>query len=129
MGDYIALKAIGAPGTLVNAYNQGDPVSEQVVTDWELVVGEQVQPAEGYEAPRPAEDSADRAAWENYVVGQGKSEEDAKAMSLADLKSAYPPPPPPAWQVNDEKAAEGQPEKPTDGEDAKPAKAAKAAAK
>lgn len=104
MGDYVALTQISAPNSYVYAYSPGDLVTEQVVTDWGLVRGEQVEPVDGYKPPRPAEDSTDRAAWEGYVTGQGTTLDDARAASLAELRDMYPAPEPeptPAWQVND----------------------------
>lgn len=110
MSDYVARLPIQAPGTLVLAYNEGDPVIAQVVQDWGLTE-DQVAPADGYQVPRPAEDSDDRGAWEAYVVGQGTSREDARAASLPELKAMYEAPAeaePPAWQVNDAEAANAE---------------------
>ncbi len=106
MPDFIAQKRIARPGTYVAGYQAGDPVPAQVVKDWELVVGDDgdVQIADDYQAPRPVEDSNDRASWEAYVVGQGTTLEDARAASLPELRGMYPAPPAPetpAWQVND----------------------------
>lgn len=105
MSEYVALVPIQAPGTLVMAYRPGDPVAADVVTEWGL--GEdQVRPEADYEAPRPVEDSEDRAAWEAYVIGQGTSVEDARAASLEDLRDMYEPPAEPetpVWVLNDEK--------------------------
>lgn len=107
MSEYEALQPIPAPGTLVMAYQPGDPVVAAVVKDWGLT-DEQVKPVDGYEIPRPDEDSDDRAGWEAYVVGQGTSLEDARAASLDELKGMYEAPPPeetPAWEVNDTQEA------------------------
>lgn len=104
MPDYIASRRINAPGQYVTAYQQGDPVSAEVVANWALEVPDDVQPAEGYQAPRPAETSTDRAAWEAYVTGQGTDLEGARASSLDELRSMYDAPEPeptPAWQVAD----------------------------
>lgn len=99
---YIAKRRIPAPGQYVNAYQPGDPVAEQVVRDWGLD-DDDVERAEDYQPPRPAETSTDRAAWESYVVGQGTSQEDARAASLRELRDMYERPTEevPAWQVND----------------------------
>lgn len=105
MGDYVALQRIQAPGTLVMAYQPGDPVVASVVQEWGLSA-DQVQMAEDYKAPRPEEDSDDRALWEAYVVGQGADVESARAASLEELKDMYEAPPEPetpAWEVNDAK--------------------------
>src|SRR4051812_36074642 len=110
VGDYVALKNIQAPGTLVLGYAKGDPVDAIVVKNWALD-DTQVAPAEDYVPPRPAEESANRAEWESYVVGQGTSQDDARAASLDELKGMYEAPPPeeaPAWQVNDEQSREAQ---------------------
>jgi hypothetical protein len=104
MPDYIASRRISAPGQYVTAYQQGDPVSADVVSAWELQVPDDVQPAEGYQAPRPSENSADRAAWEAYVTGQGTDLDAARAASIDELRGLHPAPEPeptPAWQVND----------------------------
>jgi hypothetical protein len=104
MPDYIATRRITAPGQYVAAYQQGDGVPAEVVTSWGLQVPDDVEPAEGYQAPRPAENSNDRAAWEAYVTGQGTTLDDARAASIDELRDLYDAPPPeptPAWQVND----------------------------
>jgi hypothetical protein len=104
MSDYVALTRISPPNSYVNAYGPGDLVSEEVVTNWGLVRGEQVEPVDGYKPPRPDEASTDRAAWEGYVTGQGTDLDTARAASLDELRGLYPAPEPepvPAWQVND----------------------------
>jgi len=104
MPDYFAARRINAPGQYVTAYQPGDAVSADVVSAWELQVPDDVQPAEGYQAPRPSEDSTDRAAWEAYVTGQGTALNDARLASITELRGLYAAPPPepvPAWQVND----------------------------
>lgn len=104
MSDYIASRRINAPGQYVTAYQPGDGVSADVVSAWELSVPDDVQPAEGYQAPRPAETSTDRAAWEAYVTGQGTDLTEARLASLDALRGLYAAPEPeptPAWQVND----------------------------
>lgn len=107
-GDYIAQKRIGAPGTMVAAYQAGDEVTADVVEAWGLSVPDQVKPVDGYEAPRPAEESTDRAAWEAYVMGQGTLLEDARAASLGELRGLYDPPERPAHEVADAAVAAGQ---------------------
>ncbi len=109
MTDYIALHRINAPGTYAGAYNPGDQVTAQVVTDWQLVVGQDVEAADDYQAPRPHEAETDRAAWEAYVTGQGTSLDDARAASLADLRAMYEPPvvEPPAHDLPANASAEG----------------------
>ena len=101
MSDFIALHAINAPNSYARAYNKGDGILADVVTAWGLIVGEDVEPADGYQHPRPAEDSNDRAAWEAYVIGQGTSLEDARAESLDGLRGLYDPPPPPEPPAHD----------------------------
>lgn len=95
MSDYIALRPIYAPNSYALAYGKGDPVTAQVVTDWNLIVGTDVEPADGYTAPRPPEDSDDRAAWETYVVSKGTDPGTASAVSLDDLRAMYEPDPEP----------------------------------
>lgn len=110
MAEFIAKHRINAPGTYAGAYNSGDGVSAQVVTDWNLVIGVDVDPADDYTPPRPAENSNDRAAWEAYVVGQGTSLDDARAASLDELRGMYEPPAPPEPPAHDlpaNAAAEG----------------------
>jgi hypothetical protein len=110
MSDYIARQPINAPNSYARAYNPGDPVTAQVVAEWGLAVGTQVEPDGDYTAPRPAEDSDDRAAWETYVVGKGTSLADARAASLDDLRGLYEPDPqpePPAHDLPANAAAEG----------------------
>lgn len=108
MSDYTALVPIQAPGTLVMAYQPGDPVEAAVVQEWGLSE-EQVQMSDDYQAPRPEEDSDNRALWEAYVVGQGTDLEAARAASLPELKEMYEAPPEPetpAWQINDAREAQ-----------------------
>lgn len=100
MSDFTALRAINAPNSYARAYNPGDPVVQQVVTDWHLVVGEDVEPTGGAHA-RPAEDSDDRTAWEAYVVGMGTNVAAARAASLDELRGMYDPPPPPEPAAHD----------------------------
>lgn len=100
MAEFVALHTINAPGSYARAYNTGDPVTAQVVADWELVVGADVKPADGYVPPWPADD-ADRATWEAYVVARGTSTGDAQAASLDELRGMYPPPPPPEPPAHD----------------------------
>jgi hypothetical protein len=109
MTDFIAKHVINAPNSYARAYNPGDPVSAQVVTDWALQAGIDVEPADDYVAPRPTEDSTDRAAWESYVTGQGTSLEDARDASLAELRGMYEPPvvEPPAHDLPANAASEG----------------------
>jgi hypothetical protein len=110
MTDFVALHRINAPGTYAGAYGPGDPVTEQVVADWELTVGVDVEAADGYAPTRPAEDSTDRAAWEAYVAGQGTPLDDARAASLDDLKAMHDapaPPEPPAHDLPANAAPEG----------------------
>jgi hypothetical protein len=86
---YVALGAIKRPGTMVNGYQRGDGVSQQVVESWDLVVGQEVAPVDTSVVGRPGE-GADRADWQAYAIGQGMSAEDAQAASLDDLRTAYP---------------------------------------
>lgn len=95
MSDYTAKRPLYAPNSYALAYNTGDPVTAQVVTDWGYIVGADVEPAADYTAPRPAEDSDDRAAWEMYVISKGTSPEDARSVSLDDLRGMYEPDPDP----------------------------------
>jgi hypothetical protein len=109
MTDFIALHVINAPNSYARAYNPGDGVSGQVVADWGLVIGTDVDPADDYVPPRPAVDSADRASWESYVVAQGTTLDDARAASLTELREMYEPPvpEPPAHDLPANAAAEG----------------------
>lgn len=101
MSDFVALHPINAPGSYARGYNAEDLVPAQVVDDWDLAVGVDVKPAEGYEAPRPDDDNNDRAAWEAYVMVKGTSADDAKAASLDELRGMYDPPPPPEPPAHD----------------------------
>lgn len=91
--DYIAQRAIRAPGTMVYGFQRGQDVPASTVENWDLVIGEDgdVLPVNTGVVARPAVDSDDRAAWEGYVIGQGTSTADARAMSLDDLRAAYDP--------------------------------------
>jgi hypothetical protein len=112
MTDYRAKVRISPPNSYVNAYGPGDLVTEEVVANWGLVRGEDVEPVDDYKPPRPAETSTDRAAWEAFVTGQGTTLEDARAASLAELRDMYDAPEPeptPAWQVNDGMTANATP--------------------
>lgn len=88
--EYIAQRAIKAPGTMVYAYQRGDDVPAGAVENWELSVGDDgdVLPVNTGIIPRPADD-ASRGEWEGYVIGQGTNTEDARAMSLDELRDAY----------------------------------------
>jgi hypothetical protein len=90
--EYIAQRGIKAPGTMVWAYQRGDGVPTGAVENWELAVGEDgdVLPVNTGVVARP-EDDADRTAWEAYVIGQGTSTDEARAMSLDDLRGTYDP--------------------------------------
>lgn len=99
--EYVAQHRINAPGTYAAAYMRGDGVSAQVVADWGLAVPDDVQPADGYRPPRPAEDSTDRASWEAYVVGQGSTLDDARAASLDELRAMHDPDPEPEPPAHD----------------------------
>jgi hypothetical protein len=118
--EFVALRAFGPPGSMVNGYQRGDRVAADVVERWGLVVGEEghVMPLRSDASPRPADDDEDRAAWEAYALAQGWSDGDAKAASLDDLR-AIPEPEPdehgnpaPAEQLPDPTAA---PVRPDDG--------------
>lgn len=125
MGEFVALRNIAAPGTLVLGYTPGHDVPARVVSEWNLVVGEDVEEGDGgsddEDAPRPADDDHNRASWEAYVRGRGTSVVKAREASLDELKGMYPPPEKPAWQVTDEKAAAAK-AKPVDDESKAPAK-------
>jgi hypothetical protein len=86
---YVALGTIQRPGTMVNGYQRGDGVSQEVVDAWELVVGEQVVPFDTGVIARPTEDGT-RADWQAYAIGRGMDPADAQAASLDDLVAAYP---------------------------------------
>jgi hypothetical protein len=122
MDEYIARTRITAPDTMQGGYNPGDPVSAYTVDAWDLTE-DQVEPAAGYESPRPAEDSTNRREWERYVIGQGTSREEAESVSLDQLKGLYDPPEPPAWQQNDRAA--GANRETGEGEVRRPAESAK----
>jgi len=110
MSDYVALHRINAPGSYAGAYNPGDPVGADVVANWGLVPGQDVEATDDYQPPRPADDNTDRAAWEAYVVGKGTSIDDARAASLDDLRGMYEPDPepePPAHDLPASVAPEG----------------------
>lgn len=110
MSDFIALHRINMPGSYAGAYNTGDPVSAVVVTEWDLQVGVDVDPADDYKPARPAEDSNDRALWESYVVGKGTDLDEARAASLDELRGMYEPDPepdPPAHDLPASVAPEG----------------------
>jgi hypothetical protein len=101
MSDFIALHAINAPNSYARAYNPGDGIDAPVVEAWGLIVGDDVEPADGYRHPRPAEDSNDRASWEAYVVGKGTTLDDARAASLDGLRGMYEPDPAPEPPAHD----------------------------
>lgn len=108
-GDFVAQTRLGAPGTMVNAYQPGDFVPASVVETWGLAIPEQVVPADGYQPERPAEDSDNRVLWEAYVIGQGTTVEDARAASLDELRGMYDAPEvePPAHDLPASVAPEG----------------------
>lgn len=110
MSDFVAQHDLYAPGSYARGYSTGDPVSAQVVADWDLAVPDDVRPADDADIPRPAEDSDDRNAWEAYVMASGTSAADAKAASLDELRGMYEPPPepePPAHDLPASVAPEG----------------------
>jgi hypothetical protein len=108
--DFVALHRICAPGSYAGAYNAGDPVLANVVTDWDLQVGVDVEPTGDYRPPRPADDNTDRNVWEAYVIGKGTDLDAARAASLNDLRGMYEPDPqpePPAHDLPASAAPEG----------------------
>lgn len=92
---YRALKAFGPPGTAVNGYQRGDGVPQDVVDNWELEVGIDVEPTDTAVIGYPGE-GADRKDWEAWAIGQGMPADEARAASLDDLIAAYPEPEPDA---------------------------------
>lgn len=89
---FVALRALQAPGTMVFGFQPGDPVPAGTVESWELVIGTDVRPTNTAAVPRP-DDSAGRAEWEAYAIGQGMPIPDAQAASLEDLRATPEPEP------------------------------------
>lgn len=82
--DYYALRDI--PDSLQAGYRTGDGLYQQVVDDYMLVVGVDVEPAREGVVERPAKNSK-RADWLNYAATQdtGKSREELDEMSRDEL--------------------------------------------
>ena len=105
MTSYTALRGIAAPGTSVFGYQRGHAVSESVVENWSLVVGEANDPdadvVEGDlpdDAPaerlvRRPEEGANRAAWEGYAIASGMPAAEAMVASQEDLETFGVKPP------------------------------------
>jgi hypothetical protein len=83
---YVALRRIHQPDTLLYPYNEGDGLPANAVTEWGLVVGEDVAPVRDDVIAKPGDD-ADRAEWEAFAVGQGWTLEDARDASMKDLRA------------------------------------------
>lgn len=82
---YVALRPIRQPGTLLTPYRDGDGLPANAVTEWGLVVGEDVAPVRDDVIPKP-DDDADRAEWEAFAIGQGWTYADARDASMKDLR-------------------------------------------
>lgn len=96
MPEYTALSSLSAPGTLVYGYHRGDPVSEEVVAAWGLVVGADVVegelPEDGGNGPgvRPGPEDT-RATWEQYAVAAGMTADEAASASQEELEAIGTP--------------------------------------
>lgn len=89
--EYVALRPLRAPGTMVYGFQTGDGVPAATVDSWELAVGVDVLPRDTGVIARPGKDSDDRVAWEAYAIGQGRTRDEVVAASLADLKATPEP--------------------------------------
>jgi hypothetical protein len=109
---YRALRKIRQPGTLEVPYGEGDMLPANAVTEWGLVVGEDVVPVRDDVIARP-DAGAERAEWEAFAIGQGWTLTDAREASMKDLR-AIPERDPnePARMLGDPDAA---PDRPADG--------------
>lgn len=84
--EYRTLHAIPDPVNIGrNAYNEGEPIFAQVVDDWGLVVGEDVESARPNALPAPA-GNASRGAWATYRLSQGVPAETVDAMTRDELR-------------------------------------------
>jgi hypothetical protein len=124
MRDFVAKGVIRYPVTGAVGYTEGSTVPAEVVRDWGLVVGQdvEVRDAEGRGLDRPGED-ATRSEWEVYAVARGTDPQEVRNMDRAELAELYPAedePQPPA-------AAAGPDADP--GPDAGPARPAESAKK
>lgn len=96
MTDYVARKALFAPGTSVAGYQRGHAVPESVVENWGLEVGDtdEADVSEGTtlsenEAEKPMQrpgPEATRSTWEQWAVANGMSQEDAAAAAQEALE-------------------------------------------
>jgi hypothetical protein len=83
---YRALRKIRQPGTLEVPYGEGDMLPANAVTEWGLVVGEDVVPVRDDVIARP-DAGAERAEWEAFAIGQGWTLTDAREASMKDLRA------------------------------------------
>jgi hypothetical protein len=88
--EFRALRLIANPAGGWPAYNIGDGLMAQVVDDWGLEVGTDVEPARTDSVPLPTT-NAPRAVWERYALIQGLSRGEVDGMTVADLRQRFTP--------------------------------------
>lgn len=99
--EYRVLRPIPDPANVGRtAYLPGEGIHLQVVEDWGLAVGEDVEPARRDSIPRPA-GNASRADWARYALIQGLSQEEVDGLTRDQLRDHR--------QLTDQPAA-GEPE-------------------
>lgn len=72
------------------AYNPGDGLMSQVVSDLRLEVGVDVEPARPDVELRPADD-APRGDWARYAVDQGVDLAEVEQLGRDELRDRFPP--------------------------------------
>jgi hypothetical protein len=84
--EYRVLRPIPDPVNLGRtAYLPGEGILLQVVEDWGLTVGEDVEPARKDSIPRPA-GNASRADWAKYALIQGLPAEEVDGLTRDQLR-------------------------------------------
>lgn len=83
--DYKTLRPILDPDFGRIAYNEGEGIMAQVVEDYGLEVGVDVEPARANSMPRPAR-NASRAEWAKYALIQGLDPEEVDGLTRDELR-------------------------------------------
>jgi hypothetical protein len=84
--EYRVVRAIPDPVNAGHtAYLPGEGIHLQVVEDWGLVVGEDVEPARRDSIPRPA-GNASRTDWAKYALIQALDPEEVDSLTRDELR-------------------------------------------
>jgi hypothetical protein len=87
--DYRALQAIPDRNNPTrSAYQTGEYLHAQVVQDWGLIVGVDVEALRPEQMAKPA-GNARRDEWATYALGQGLSAEEVDGMGRDELRAHF----------------------------------------